>query len=249
MNETDPTQSSILAGPRWQSRAVLLLTMPLAAVYATIQFLDVASIRLLLTSGILSLLLALAVYGARAAGPAAALTGALLAFCYGLTPSYPHPPLWLLLATLVLTLGASRVGRKRKQAQGTAEGSHGRTAAQVAANLGVGALAGAAINSHGMLLAHVAILAALGEATADTLASELGQLVKTPPRMLLTGKRVPAGTDGAVSVAGTLAGVAGALLLCLAGHWAFAVPWGLTSLGFAGGLFGFLVDSLLWQLL
>ena len=180
--------------------------------------------------------------------PAAASLGALLALCYALTPGYPHSPLWGLAATLVLTLGASRIGRARKQLQGTAEPRSGRTAAQVAANLGVGALAGAAINSHGMLLAQAAMLAALGEATADTLASELGQLASAPPRLLLTGRRVLPGTDGAVSLPGTAAGLLGAMLIALVVHWAFALPWPVVSLALAAAVAGLLLDSVFGQL-
>ncbi len=150
---------------------------------------------------------------------------------------------------LVLTLGASRVGRARKQAQGTAEEKHGRTASQVAANVGVAALAGTAINGYGGVLAHAALLAALAEAAADTLGSELGQLARAHPRMLLTGKQVPPGTDGAVSVFGTAAGVTGALVLCAIARWAFALPGWAVGLGFAGAMFGFFLDSVLGQLL
>ncbi len=236
------------AALNWQSRAVLLITAPAAAVYAALQVVHGASLRLTVTGALFSVLFAALVYAARAATPGAALLGALLAFCYALTPSYPHSPLWALVAMLVLTLGASRVGRERKQVQGTAEEKHGRTASQVAANLGVGALAGAAINSYGGVLAHAALLAALAEATADTLGSELGQLVKTHPRMLLTGRQVPPGTDGAVSIPGTLAGLAGALLLCAVARWAFTLPGWAVGLGFDGAVFGFLFDSVLGQL-
>ncbi len=234
---------------RWQSRAVLLLTCPAAAVYGLIQFLDIPSPRVFIAALVASVLLAALVLAARAATPGAALVGLLLAFCYGVTPNDPHTPLWLLTLSLVLTLGASRLGRERKRAQGMAEGKHGRDAAQVAANVGVGALAGAAINSHGELLAHTALLAALAEATADTLASELGQLARTRPRMLLTGRPAEPGTDGAVSLPGTLAGVAGAGLLALAAHPVLALPWPYAVFGAGCGIAGLFFDSILGQLL
>ena len=233
----------------WQSRAILLLLCPAAAVYAAIQVLDVASTRLLAVSLACSLVFAALVFAARAATLAAACLGALLTFCLALTPSYPHSALWPLLATLVLTLGASRIGRRHKQLQGTAEPRGGRTASQVAANLGAAALAGTLINRYGMVLAHAALLAALAEATADTLASELGQLAVSQPRMLLTGKAVAPGTDGAVSLPGTLAGLLGAALVALLSASCFALPWRYAALGWAGGVFGLFFDSLLGQVL
>ncbi len=247
--------------PARQSRVVLLCVGPAAAAYAVTRTLHLpfrshadlqptsaSSTSLLLGTAAVSLAFAGIVLLARAATPSAAALGALLAFCLGVTPASPHSVLWLLPLTLVLTISASRVGRKRKQAMGMGEESHGRSAAQVAANVGVGALAGALVPSHGVVLAHVAMLAALGEATADTLASELGQLAAAPPRMLLTGRPVAPGTDGAVSLPGTLAGIGGAALLCLAARWALALPWAPIAIAGGGAVFGLFFDSLLGQL-
>ncbi len=237
------------ASLHWQSKLVLLLVVPFAAMEAIVQLVDVPSLRLAATGALVSLLFAALVLAARAATPAAAALGALLAFCFALIPAYPHSSLWPLAAMLVLTLGASRIGRRVKEAQGTAEGRRGRTASQVAANLGVAALAATLINPYGMVLAQAALLAALGEAAADTLASELGQLSTSPPRMLLTLRKVPAGTDGAVSPLGTLAGVLGALLITLLGRWCFALAWPVLGCVVAGAIFGFVLDSVLGELI
>lgn len=196
-----------------------------------------------------SVALAALVLGARAATIPAALVGVLLAFTYGTIPGCPHSPLWVLSAALLLTLGASRVGRERKRAQGTAEGRRGRVAAQVAANLGVGACTGLLVPRYGAVLAHTVLLAALAEVTADTLGSELGQLATRLPRMLLTGKQVPAGTDGAVSVPGTLAGCAGALLVGGLSVWALGLPWQAAAVGVVAGIAGQFFDSVLGQVL
>lgn len=197
---------------------------------------------------VFSVVFAAAVLAARAATVQAALLGALIAFCCALMPGGFHSALWPLAGMLVLTLGASRIGRRRKQMQGTAE-KHGRTAAQVAANLGVAALAGSLINSQGMLLAQVAFTAALGEATADTLASEIGQLSSRTPRLLLTGRPAPAGTDGAITVMGTVAGVCGAAAIAAVCRWCFHLSWAQAAVGASGAVFGLFFDSLLGQLL
>ena len=54
-------------------------------------------------------------------------------------------------------------------------------------------------------------LAALAEAAADTVSSEIGQVLGGRPRMITTLRAAEPGTDGAISVAGTLAGIAGSV--------------------------------------
>jgi uncharacterized protein (TIGR00297 family) len=55
-------------------------------------------------------------------------------------------------------------------------------------------------------------VASLGAAFADTSESEVGQLFGRAPRLITTLRKVPPGTDGAVSLPGTFAGVAAACL-------------------------------------
>ncbi len=58
----------------------------------------------------------------------------------------------------------------------------------------------------------VMCLAALVEATADTVSSEIGQAFGGRPVMVLSLKRVEVGTDGAVTLLGSGAGIlAGAI--------------------------------------
>ncbi len=56
-------------------------------------------------------------------------------------------------------------------------------------------------------------LGALASATADTWATEVGTAIGGIPRAIATFRPVPAGTSGAVTLAGSLAMVAGALFL------------------------------------
>ncbi len=232
-----------------QSRIITLLTAACAAGVVAEALWQHTDLRLVLEGAGFSFVLALLVLLARAATGGAAALGSLIAFSYALTPGGVHSTLWLLTVALAFTLGASRLGRRRKQVQGTGEGKHGRTASQVAANLGAGVIAWALLHRVNLTLAQTAMAAALVETTADTLASELGQLAQAPPRMLLTGKRAAPGTDGAVSVPGTLAGIAGAMLVACTARWCFALPPAAVLVAFASGVFGLFFDSLLGQLL
>jgi uncharacterized protein (TIGR00297 family) len=58
----------------------------------------------------------------------------------------------------------------------------------------------------------VAFVASLGAAFADTSESELGQLFSRTPRLISTLRKVPQGTDGAISLPGTVAGLTAACL-------------------------------------
>ena len=63
-------------------------------------------------------------------------------------------------------------------------------------------------------------LAALVEATADTVSSEIGQAFGGRPVMITDLRRVEPGTDGAVTLLGSLAGIAGGAFVAVVGMWA-----------------------------
>lgn len=249
----------------WQSKLVLLLVFPVVGAELVLQSLwwlqQFPSIAFWNLG--LSLLLALAAWQSKSATVRGAVAGAALCALLMLaTTSIPYMPwrtaLTPVLTLLVLTSLATRAGRSRKQRLGTAEDQHGRLASQVAANLGVAALV-----CNGMTLAWMIGfgradwaewrqslifapgLAALAEAAADTVSSELGQLWQGQPRLLTTLRRVPAGTDGAISLPGTLAGVMAALIVSASGAWALGGKATLLWVALLGGVFGFFVDSLL----
>jgi uncharacterized protein (TIGR00297 family) len=254
----------------WQSKAVLLLVLPMVGVELVLQTHWWATQDLpvaIWTLG-LSLLLALVVLNLRAATPAGAAAGA--AITAGLmfsTVTFPYQPwhtaLAPVLAVSLLAWSATRLGRGKKEALGTAEKRHGRSAAQVAANLGVAALVSAEVVQSWLLDTHwisprwtstggagtawvfALGLAALAEAAADTVSSEVGQVLGGRPRMITTLRAVDAGTDGAVSVAGTLAGAAAAGVVAGIGTLALRGGVGPFWIGVAGGVFGLLFDSLL----
>jgi uncharacterized protein (TIGR00297 family) len=53
----------------------------------------------------------------------------------------------------------------------------------------------------------IGFVAAFATAAADTVSSEIGQLIGKHPFLITTLRPVPAGTEGAVSVEGTVAGI------------------------------------------
>jgi uncharacterized protein (TIGR00297 family) len=166
-----------------------------------------------------------------------------------------HTALMPMVAVFVLANIATRLDRKQKERLGTAEPLHGRTAAQVAANLGVAAIACSEFAQswmldRGWIHAPVSILfavglAALAEAAADTVSSEVGQVLGGEPRMITTLRQVEPGTDGALSLAGTSAGVAAALIVAEIGVWALGGSSRMFWISSAGGVFGLFFDSLL----
>jgi uncharacterized protein (TIGR00297 family) len=91
----------------------------------------------------------------------------------------------------------------------------------------------------------VLVLSALAEATADTVSSEIGQAFGGTPLLLTTLRRVPPGTDGAISLRGTLAGIAGAAIVAAAGARSMHLSPLQSSIALAAGICGLFFDSLL----
>ena len=151
----------------------------------------------------------------------------------------------LLLVVFGVTLGATRLGLDRKRQLRAAERAGGRSASQVMANLGVSAFVVALAPAGWPMLA----LAALAEASADTVSSEIGMAFPGPTVMITSWQRVPAGTDGGVSLRGTAAALAGAIVIA-AISWAVGlVTAHQASVVVYAGFLGTLVDSLLGALL
>lgn len=135
---------------------------------------------------------------------------------------------WLLLvASFLLAVLATRFGRDTKRRLGIGEAREGRRGAGNAwANIGVSAMAAlAAAGGAPVAMAHLAMVAALAAAVSDTVASEVGK-ARSPSAWLLTSlTRVPAGTTGAVSVAGTVACAASSVLLGALAAALGLIPW------------------------
>jgi len=185
-------------------------------------------------------LLARALRGVTAGG---AVAGGLA--CFALFAGAGPGAFATLAALFLMTWGSTRLGYRRKQELGLAERREGRNAGQVLANLAVAALGALLFGVTGNRVWLVAAIAALAEAATDTVASEIGQSRRRDALLITTWERVPAGTDGGITVSGTLAGlVAGVAIAAVAagtGILARGERWIPVSAGFAG----MLVDSLL----
>ncbi|KAJ3311922.1 Transmembrane protein 19 [Boothiomyces sp. JEL0838] len=86
----------------------------------------------------------------------------------------------------------------------------------------------------------------------DTWASELGSVLSSTPRLITTGKVVPPGTNGGVSVGGLVASVLGGFLIGIAyfvvQHFFTVYKFTIIEcilLGSIGGFGGSLIDSLM----
>ena len=91
----------------------------------------------------------------------------------------------------------------------------------------------------------ISMLAAFVEATADTVSSEIGQAYGGVPRSVLTLRRVAAGTDGAISWIGTLAGAAAGAVVVLSGALALGLTPREAVIALGAGVVGLFLDSLL----
>jgi uncharacterized protein (TIGR00297 family) len=257
-------------GLEWQSKAILLIVVPWTATSMLLQaqWWLTHEVTVAWQALGISFLFGLAVWRLRAATMGGALTGAAItANLIFATARYPYEWTWLhgglmpLLAVFLLTYTATKIGRAKKEQLGTGESKRGRNAAQVAANLGMAAIAASvptlftSVSGQIRYLGPFLMMAALAEAAADTVSSEIGQVFGGTPYMLTTMKPAAAGTDGAVSLTGTLAGAGAAAIIAFVGMLPSFVShayrkfwettWILTVLIVIAGIIGLIFDSLL----
>ena len=150
-----------------------------------------------------------------------------------------------LLTVFVLTWVSTKFGYAKKQGLGTAEARSGRNASQVVANLGIAGACALAFLTLRQPRWLVAMGAALAEAAADTVSSEIGQAVGGQPRLITNWNRVPAGTNGAVTIAGSVAGIfaSAAVATVCYGSGLFSLRSALVCA--AAGIAGMVADSFL----
>jgi uncharacterized protein (TIGR00297 family) len=250
---------------RWQSRLLLCLVLPLAALGLGLRLLPIltpASVEGLAVCACFGLL----VFFLRAATPFAAVTGFLLTGClYLSTVDQPnggwfHTALPSGLALFVLAFAATRFRRAQKEQTGLAESRRGRASSQVAANMGAAALAalllppypwesllaaGSSYRARPHPALFMPLIAALAEAAADTVSSEIGQAIGGMPISIVGAKRIAPGTDGGITIAGTLAGGFAAAVLVLASIPTLGVNPRQAAIAWVAAMVGLFFDSLL----
>ena len=177
----------------------------------------------------------------------AAILGTILWGCLG-WQGWTAVVLYLALGSLV-----TKVGFQQKQRQGLAEARGGRRSpANVWGSAAVGAvlalLIGSGLGPKPLLL--VGFSASFAAKLADTFGSEIGKRYGRTTVLITTLRRVPPGTEGAVSLEGTLASAIGSLVMTAVVVAVQLVPAGPVAwLVAAVGLLATLLESLLGALL
>ena len=132
--------------------------------------------------------------------------------------SLDWPGWWAVVLYLALGSLVTRLGFRRKQEEGLAEGRGGRRGPE---NVWGSAATGAALAVVTVLPAAPVALLRIGFAAsfaakmADTCGSEIGKRWGRRTFLITSLRPVPAGTEGAISVEGTAASVAGSALMAL----------------------------------
>lgn len=168
--------------------------------------------RLLWAVGI-NAALAVAAYFARSVDLSGALTGFLLGVTIYVFLDWQG--YLLLIAFFVIGTGCTKIGYRKKAAAHLAQEKGGRRSMRHAlANSGVAAACAVfgAVTDWRMFFI-CAFAGAFATAAADTASSEIGQLLGRRTFLITTLRPVPRGTEGAVSLEGTLAGIAASLVV------------------------------------
>ena len=182
----------------------------------------------------------------------ASVTGMLTGILVGLITIVLGGFGWFVALIAFFGIGgfASKYRYDEKRELGVAEANEGaRGTRNVLANAAVAVLAVVGFAASPQLDADAAIFVlgfagSLATAMSDTLSSELGVLYGEP-RLVTTLEEVDPGTDGGITIEGTVAGLVGALLVAVIALALLGVsPLG-AGLVAVGGMAGMLVDSLL----
>ena len=208
---------------------------------------ELAAVRPLWTATIVTVLFTTLARWVRGVSLSGAIAGAVV--CFLLYAGAGPGAFAALVSVFALTWISTRFGYRRKEKLGTAEKRDGRTALQVLANLAVAASCAGLSALTGKAAFLLALSAALSEAAADTVSSELGQARSAKARLITTWEQVAAGTDGGVSWAGTLAGISAAALVSGVCLLTRMMPLRWLGISIVAAVAGTIADSYLGALL
>jgi len=146
----------------------------------------------------------------------------------------------VMMAYFLAGSAVTRLGKARKEAAGIAEGRSGARGPENVWGSALAAAVCAGIIAWLQMLGNpaqadmwipllaLAYVSSLSTKLSDTTASEVGKAYGQRTFLITTLKPVPAGTEGAVSLEGTLAGVMGSVVIALVGWWVGLIsPWGI----------------------
>lgn len=217
-----------------------LITLILAPLTGEI----VALARLLPAFGV-TFVFALLAWGMRGVTVRGAVAGFACTFIIALATGYGG--FVTILVVFALTLFATHFGQHRKLAAGIAERSGGRRGCQVLSNLAAATMIAlpAIFFPRVAPLLFAAMAAALCEAAADTVSSEIGKAIGRRAHLITTFHSVPAGTDGGITFQGTLAGIIAAFIVAGVASSFNVISdfWILPAM--LSGVAGMLLDSVL----
>jgi uncharacterized protein (TIGR00297 family) len=166
------------------------------------------------------------------------------------------PGLAVMVAFFVIGTAATKLGYRIKAARGIAQEKGGARGWRNAwANGGVPALLALLAGAAGAggrpdtevmpVLLTVAYAAAVATAAADTCSSEVGKAYGRRTFLITTLRPAAPGTEGAVSLEGTLAGLLGGAVVGAAGAAVGLYAWPMAVVVATAGLLGSLVESAL----
>ncbi|MEN9216676.1 MAG: TIGR00297 family protein [Gloeomargarita sp. HHBFW_bins_162] len=148
----------------------------------------------------------------------------------------------------------TKIGYTAKAAQGIAEKRGGaRGPENVWGSAAVGALCAVGIavwGDHGTVPLQMAFVGSFAAKLTDTVSSEIGKAYGRRTILLTTWQAVPPGTEGAVSLEGTVAGLLGGVALTLVGYGVGMIPLMGIPIGVAAAFGANLVESWIgatWQ--
>lgn len=189
-----------------------------------------------------NLLLAVLGFAARSVSFSGAAAGVVLGSCLILWGGWQIYVVLLLF--FIIGSAATRLGWREKQSLGLEQEKGGRRGASHAfANTGVAVLCmmATAVTDVSPALMWLAAVASLATATADTTSSEIGQWIGRRAFLPLSFRRVERGTEGAISIEGTLAGAVAGFFVAACGM--SLLGWTIPALAMDAGLF----PRVVWQ--